>query len=317
MTDSPSRATARDLAVIEASQRFAQALAHGDAARHRTQGPRAKDPAGKAYADAEAIWRDLDAIVGSRPVAANDEGFGPARRTGWRWPAAAAVAAVLAAVLSFTLMLAPRSGELLHTPVGGQKLVALEDGSRIALNTATELEVRYDRKRRAIRFDHGEALFEVAHDAGRPFVVTVGGYDVVALGTSFSVRSDEHASWVTLVDGSVRIERNGRQAAILRPGERLALDSKRLSVDHPQLDTLMAWRQGKLILDETLLSDAVLEINRYTARPIRLGDPALGRKRLSGTFRVRGTEDFASSVAVLYGLRLVRTPNALVLQPAS
>src|SRR5262249_55664948 len=76
------------------------------------------------------------------------------------------------------------------TGVGEQRLIVLEDRSRVMLNTATRILVRYDAHERHIDLESGEALFEVAPQSGRPFVVTAGERSVKALGTSFAVRRE-------------------------------------------------------------------------------------------------------------------------------
>ena len=83
--------------------------------------------------------------------------------------------------------------------------LTLEDGTRATLNTDTRLTVRYDEYRRYIELSQGEALFEIAKDARRPFAVQVAGRQVLALGTSFLVRRDPGRLAVTLIDGKVSV----------------------------------------------------------------------------------------------------------------
>src|SRR5690606_28626324 len=94
---------------------------------------------------------------------------------------------------------------VVRTGVGEQRTVTLEDGSRVSLNTATRLSLHFDRGVRRVRLQSGEALFEVARDPGRPFVVESGDRQVRALGTAFIVRRDAGRIAVTLMEGSVEV----------------------------------------------------------------------------------------------------------------
>ncbi len=94
---------------------------------------------------------------------------------------------------------------IVRTSVGEQRVMTLEDGTRVVLNTATRISVQYDRSARRVRLESGEALFEVAKRPEWPFVVTVGERQVTALGTSFVVRRDAELAAVTLVEGKVVI----------------------------------------------------------------------------------------------------------------
>lgn len=75
--------------------------------------------------------------------------------------------------------------------VGEMPVVTLEDGSVVQLNAASAIAVEFTEKRRVIRLLRGEAFFQVAHGADRPFTVMAGTTSVTALGTAFDVRYDE------------------------------------------------------------------------------------------------------------------------------
>ena len=116
------------------------------------------------------------------------------RRPWWRlaalsFPRGAYVAGALAAGVAAVLLLAPlRSGERHTTAIGEQVTVRLDDGSKIQLNTDSELSVRFSKAERRLVLERGQAFFDVAHDPARPFVVDAGKASVRALGTRFDVR---------------------------------------------------------------------------------------------------------------------------------
>ena len=222
------------------------------------------------------------------------------------------------------------------TGVGEQRSLVLGDGSRITLNTATEVRVRITDALRSVTVVHGEALFEVAKDPGRPFVVSVADAQVVATGTAFLVRSTpagqaaRGAFDVALIEGQVIVQRaEGRAQSkmgapvLMRPGERLRVGQRGGSpaavsqgphVDRPPLDPLLAWQRGQVVFDNALLSDAVAEMNRYSKVQIMLADAkALGALRVSGVFRAGDGEAFARAVARLHGMAVWPTQAGLML----
>lgn len=253
------------------------------------------------------------------PGTGTGTGTGVVSHARWRW---AAVGSLGALALAGTVLLNDWLGAGAYdTGIGEQQMVVLGDGSRMSLNTSTRVRVELSATQRAVLVEHGEALFEVAKDARRPFVVRVGGTEVTALGTLFSVRlrgqGDQAgpALTVALIEGSVSVRppADGASAGIersppilLQPGQRMRMprpgDAK---VDRPRMDPLVAWKRGEAVFDDVALDEAVAEMNRYSLTPIVLvGAPALGGCRVSGQFRTGDNASFARAVAALHGLAL-------------
>ena len=201
---------------------------------------------------------------------------------------------------------------------GEQEMATLEDGTRISLNTDTALSVRYEKDRREVRLDHGEAMFEVASNPERPFVVAAGSKTVTALGTIFIVRRTGSDLAVTLIEGRVAVD-NAHEASpikptpvILAPGERLqVVTDKPASIDRPSLEAATAWRQGRAVFDDVPLSIAVAELNRYGGARISIEDPQIASMRVSGVFATNDTAEFARAIAALHGLRVERNEGEL------
>jgi transmembrane sensor len=247
------------------------------------------------------------------------------RERSWRGRAGrvALAVAMLCCVTVSAVILWP--GQTYRTDVGEQRSVILADGSRMTLNTSTEVRVRLTQAQRSVTVKQGEALFEVAKDAGRPFVVSVADAQVVATGTAFLVSSTpprESAGEtfaVTLLEGQVIVQGStgavhGVLSASVRmaPGERLRVGQSpgtprqrpaQAQVDRPQLDQLLAWQRGFAILDNTPLPEAIADMNRYSKVQIALADStALRSLRISGSYRTGDNEGFAQAVARLHGL---------------
>lgn len=250
---------------------------------------------------------------------------GDRREAAWRWATASAVAGAVA--VAAVLVLYWRGENEYDTNVGEQRLVVLEDGSRVLLNTDTQFRVDFTSAQRTVEVRSGEAFFEVTKDARRPFVVRIAGSEVVAVGTAFSVRYAPvlHAAGeltVTLVEGRVNVRPAvGKASDALAPehpvsmkaGDRLQLDRPSpdaasevvASLDRPDVDRVMAWKRSETIFDDTSLTDAVAEMNRYNRTPIVLLDGlASANLRVSGLYRTSDSAGFANAVANLHGLSL-------------
>jgi transmembrane sensor len=204
------------------------------------------------------------------------------------------------------------------TRPGEQKVATLADGSRIALNTDTRVDVRFSDARRQIQLERGEAMFEVAHDAARPFVVVAGDTRVQAIGTVFTVRRTRDDVVVTLIKGRVAVtHERGRPGGateaplMLRPGEKLTEPVEGPSRIEPEsVEAATAWRRGQTVFDETPLGSAVSELNRYGGPPIVVDDPRVAALPVSGVFATNAP-DFAEAVAALHGLRIEKEGDTL------
>lgn len=262
----------------------------------------------RAFARMTDIW---EAVPGSvSQVAPVQSRFRPLLR--FPLPLTAALASLL--ILAAWWWAA--DNDVYRTDVGEQHAFILEDGTRVVLNTDSQLRVSYDDKRRLVELERGEALFEVRRQVSRPFMVRVGRERVTALGTTFVVRRDADHLAVSLLEGRVEVESveagsaDGSslpEATVLEPGQRLTLSERAgFTLDHPRMDSVTAWRHGELVLDDVSLEEAIGEFQRYGATGIRLEDPELAKLRISGIFNTGDSAEFASAVAELHGLEAGR-----------
>lgn len=207
------------------------------------------------------------------------------------------------------------------TGVGQTFSARLADGSRVQLNTDSQVRVRYSAGVRRVELLRGQAMFEVAHNPARPFVVAAGDTETRALGTRFEVRRIGEAVRVTLTQGSVEItDRDAPRATWrLTPGQALALPPRARAATKPVLvdvKSATSWTTGDLTFQDIPLADAVAELNRYTHSQIRLAPGVPGERRISGVFPAGENGDFVAAASSLYGLRSVAKPNGdIELQP--
>jgi transmembrane sensor len=286
-----------------------------------------------AFELATEAWQRSGNLPGSLPPLAssaqNPHSSTLARRIPVRRSVLAGVAVVIAALMVTIYLL--RDGTLTTGP-GEQRTVELSDGTQVSLNANSRLLVQYDDHVRKVTLASGEVLFNVVKHQARPFVVVIGDRKVIAMGTSFLVRREEpvgSAFAVTLVEGRVAVEfvsgpdvlprdllpqdlLNGVE--LLKPGERLRFEGDAAGkVDSPSIEKITAWQRGQLIFDDTSLSEAAAEFNRYGSNKITIDSSTAGKLRVGGVFRIGDPGSFAHAMSNAYHLRIIQRGSRIVL----
>jgi transmembrane sensor len=226
----------------------------------------------------------------------------PAR---WRWARVGALAASLAA-LTVALVIGFAAPQTV-TRRGEVRLVPMPDGSAIMLNTATRISTHFTDAQRQVRLLEGEALFNVAKDPSRPFVVEAGDTRVRAVGTSFSVRRMSDGSIQVLVrEGVVEVTRAGGEAASV-PVRAIANTKLISHSGDPVQSQLLAnaevarelgWREGQISFDGVSLQQAADEFARYNDTRITFATAAIANRKVTGLFAANDPVGFARAVAL-------------------
>ena len=182
----------------------------------------------------------------------------------------------------------------------GLKKVTLGDGSQVELNLGTELVYSNYKDQRRVTLKKGEAFFTVSHDRNHPFIVRAGEGQVRVTGTQFNVWQYDEQVRVMLLEGSVQISSDGVHAGVpLSPGMQASFRqgdaSPRVAAINPE-DSALAWRQGKLVLDNLTLADALPLINRYLDKPVMLADASTGTIRIGGIYNTNEVNNLISSL---------------------
>jgi transmembrane sensor len=214
------------------------------------------------------------------------------------------------------------SGETYVSGIGELRKVPLTDGSTMLLNTSTKASVHFDATERSVRLTSGEALFEVAKDRARPFIVHAGGVTVAAVGTAFAVRkeSDERID-VTVTEGVVEIRRPGATQSVQRlaANQHVTIsDSESMRVEQSaarDAERRLAWRAGMIAFDNEPLSSAVAEFNRYSTRRIVIDDAALAARPITGIFRTTDIDEFAQTTATALNADAVSEGETIHIHP--
>lgn len=279
-----------------------------------------------AYARAMAIHNAI-ALGTAAPMPAALAANEPAqplqrpRRTWLRWGALAAGAAGLALLggagagtSGWPSWQLGATQAVLTTAKGEFRKVPLQDKSIAEINSASRIEVRFSDTVRQVRLRRGEAWFDVAKDKSKPFIVESGDARIRAVGTAFAVRRYPHGTEVLVTEGTVQIwNQNGRAARqLLTVGERAFL-ANTISVERqPQeVRRKLAWREGKLVLRNQTLGEAVADFNRYSSKTIILRDPHLSERRLIGQYQLDAPELFARDVSTVLDVPLAISADTI------
>jgi transmembrane sensor len=227
------------------------------------------------------------------------------------------------------------STNTIETHVSEWRQVPLADGSTMSAGPNTLLQVDYSKGVRRVRLEHGEAMFQVAKDASRPFIVDAGGAAVRAIGTKFAVDRSDQSIVVTVAEGKVAVARGDRAAALettvdaidkssivaaLGADERVQISTNAPAV-MPQVEKInasnaLAWAKGRLIFMDETLANAVREFNRRNRIQIVVDDPELAALTVCCVYDASDPEAFAEAAAVRLDIALVRDgPDRLRLVP--
>jgi len=219
---------------------------------------------------------------------------------------------------------------LYSTNVGEQKPITLADGTKILLNTDSRIQVVYSPRQRVVRLLQGEAYFEVAHNAIRPFMVYAGANVVRALGTAFTVHLKKQDVEVVVTEGAVELSamtnaNDGAAAKTLsKPVTKLAdIKAGQSAAFNQQVESIetikpleikrkLSWREGVLSFSGEPLEQVVDEVTRYTPITIVISDPAIRHVRIGGYFKVGETEAMLEALETSFGVRVNRVNDRLV-----
>jgi len=232
-------------------------------------------------------------------------------------------AAAVAGAAVFVRTLLPSTAQSLRTEVGETRVVALDDGSVVTLNTGSTVIVRYSRERRDATILTGEALFDVAKDPQRPFVVHARAAQVRAIGTSFAVLVlPESPVNVLVQEGIVELSRPAdpslravRVMANMRAVAPAGSPIMSIPIAKDELIRALAWREGRIAFEGDTLNDAVAMFARYSKTRILISDPAIGAQRITGLFVFNDPVGFSSAVALSLNLHVAVREGEIELSP--
>jgi transmembrane sensor len=236
--------------------------------------------------------------------------------------AVAALAAVALVLPGAGTEPAGQAGRLYISAPGQITDVALEDGSRVTLDSDTRMQVVYGPDARRVVLQTGAAYFDVAHNAARPFQVTVEDRHVIVTGTRFAVALRQDHAEVSLLEGRVAIGRADvgkaralERAVVLAPGQQAVFKPglNRMSVRRIDVEAATAWRDRRLVFHDTPLSVVIEEAGRYAGVPMVIADPALARMRVTAVLPLTGERGLIDRMDALLPISVEETADGRAL----
>ncbi|HEY8572529.1 FecR family protein [Phenylobacterium sp.] len=313
--------SAHDEARLEAACDWIVRLQAGDAGDALGFDAWLAEPANaRAYDAALAVWTEYGANAAAVGEALRNRSVraAPTRRA-WFVGGAIAAALAAAAVILPQLQAADPAAQPFQTARAERRSVDLADGSRIYLNADTALTVTLAKDERRVTLDHGQAVFEVAADRNRPFVIAAGDRLVRVVGTQFDVRRRDGRLAVTVAEGVVEVrpvEGAKGSAFRLTRGERLehqeGVAGARVVAAAP--DEVLAWRSGRLVYRARPLSEVIADLNAHFDTPIRIEDAALAATPISGVLILDDQDAVIRRLALLVSAEPVRSGSGVVLR---
>lgn len=263
---------------------------------------------------AEALWGALPHTETAQRHEATASS--PPRR---RWQRSAAIAASLGAVaLSLGLYAQGPALYADHSTGTGERLaIQLADGSQVWLNSGTALSVDFSDARRDIRLYRGEALFAVAKDSARPFVVHAAKGEVRAVGTRFDVDLRGRQVEVSVSEGVVQVDSAGAPPARLTVGQALHYEQGQApgAMHEVDLRSADAWQRGKLIFNRQPLGEVLAELERYLPGKLYLTDETLRALLVSGVFELDEPQAMLDTLTQTQPVQITRLPLLTLVRP--
>lgn len=217
---------------------------------------------------------------------------------------AALLAAVPAGWAGWRYAASQRWSADIHTAAGERRTVALADGTRVTLNTASAIDVRFTAAERLIVLRNGEILVVSGHDvAGRPLHVASTEGLLQPLGTRFNVRQRSCSTELAVFEGAVRVtpSRATDDPVVVSAGNQTRFNQHRVAPQRELDASLAAWTKGMLMADAMRLDQLAAELARYRDGIVRV-DPAVAGMRVSGAFPIADTERTLDMLVSTYPL---------------
>jgi transmembrane sensor len=276
-----------------------------------------------AFVRARAQWSDLERVAALAPGGLDLEPHARAPAPSATRRAIAAGLVIAAAALGAGLIWSGERGEVYASELGEVRRISLADGSQMMLNTSSKAIVDFSGGVRNVRLEYGEAVFDVAHDKTRPFVVTAQDVTVTAVGTEFAVRLRNADVAVTVTEGVVELRRDDK--AMREPAQRIDANKRAeivaaeptviTSLDQTTAKRRLAWREGMVAFNGDTAAAAIAEMNRYNRRKVVLNSADLGAKPIVGYFRTSDVDGFAGALAAAFGAKVVKDGDAIRIVP--
>jgi len=238
------------------------------------------------------------------------------RRTRRRFQVPAILAACLMLVFVFRTELAVLAWSDYATGVGKRQTVHLTDGSSVMLNTHSAMTVTINDEQRTIRLLQGEAFFDVARDAVRPFIVYANHSVIRVVGTRFFVHEKKHGDEVNVLSGKVRVTHNDKteESVLLQDHDSVSVNREGLDRTHVMNARLTtSWIDGYLVFQNVALADVIEQVQRYRSGVVIFRDDSLRQFRINGRISLQDPRQILDILEKTLSVKVTHLTDWLVI----
>ncbi len=245
----------------------------------------------QAYQEVEAYWQELGGLETlAQPQLQAARTYTHRTQNRRRWPprqSLAIAASVLLMAMSVPLVQLCLDNGSYQTAKGEQKQIQLSDGTRIDLNTDTEVRISYTFFNRRVKLEHGEALFTVKHNADKPFEVAAADGLIRDIGTQFNVYQLADKVSVTVLEGEVSVSKiQATTPQLMTAGMQYTYhqNGQGQLANNGDVKDVSAWREGRIVFKGQRLGVVLEQLSRYHAVKLSTGNSNLAGLKVSGSF---------------------------------
>ena len=202
------------------------------------------------------------------------------------------------------------------------KNIVLPDGSTVILDAKTKVDIKYFKNKREVNIISGKALFDVAKNPNKPFIVNANMIKVEVLGTNFEVKNEEDKISVDVISGKVKVEENKdnkfEELAILTSGKRISFDKENNKIILKDIDikNIASWKDGILFFQDYSLKKSINEFRKYKDINIFI-DNNIKKYMISGSFKIDEFDKFLFALSKIYSLKIDRKDNHIYIYKKS
>ncbi|MDI1276547.1 FecR family protein [Methylobacter sp.] len=212
------------------------------------------------------------------------------------------------------------STDIYRTAKGESTSIQLSDGSRIDLNTDTELSIQYTWTARSVKLERGEALFSVIHNPEKPFEVIAAGGRIQDIGTRFNIYRQADRVSITVLEGEVSVAaKQNATAQNLIPGQQISYDStgQTSAISYADMTIATAWQKGQLVFKGQPLNSVLEQLGRYHDASLQVPDSRLQSLKVSGVFPTNNLSLALNTIAGALPIKVSQTATTtFVIAPA-
>lgn len=269
----------------------------------------------KAFESFESLWYELDGVT---PSPSSRKKVTP----WWGYACVAALALFVVGIFQWnTESTRLELAQNLTTPIGAMREYTLSDGTKLFLDTDSNVSVEYYTHKRLVKLHQGQIALHVTKDTKRPLYVDVRNVQVCVTGTVFEVRYVEDDVRVSVEEGSVDVsykrpyDGNVMTLASLHAKDQITLDQRGFVQSHTVLQNgaIAPWRNGRLVFDKIPLEDVLFEFERYGAKPALIASLELASMPLSGSFEIKRFESLLELIPKVLPLNVTQELHSVVI----